>query len=185
MTTSDETPTEHNEPPATTTQTTTTAAAKPKRPITRWLTPLLAIVAALVIGLFGGILIGQNTGHGGQNAGFSRPGNFGGGQGGFQQGGGTRPAPGTQRGQGGGNFGGFTAGTIQSIDGDSIVIKKPDGTSVTVKTTDSTKVTKTSNSSVKDLKSGETVTVRGTADSDGNIAADSVSEGAALAPTSR
>ncbi|HEY0260863.1 MAG TPA: DUF5666 domain-containing protein [Lacisediminihabitans sp.] len=157
-----------------------------KRPWTRWLTPVLALVAALVIGLFGGILIGQNTATSAQASGFSRQGGFGGQEGGFAGRGGTgnggtggqSGAPG--QGGGAGGFAGLTAGTIVSIDGDTIVVKEQSGTQVTVTTTDSTTVTKTEKAAVKDLKAGETVTVRGQADGSGKVTATSVSEGAGL-----
>ena len=167
----------------------TTPVVAPKRPVSRWLTPLLAVVAALVIGLFGGILIGQHTG-GTQQAGFNRPGGTGfgngqgggfggnrqnGGQGGAQNGGGTGNRPGG--GQGGFAGGNFTAGTIQSVDGDTITIKLQDGSTVKVTTSGSTTVTKTDKASVSDLSKGETIVVRGTKDSDGNVKATTVTEG--------
>jgi hypothetical protein len=170
-----------------------TPAVSAKRPVSRWLTPLLAVVAALVIGLFGGILIGQHTG-GTQQAGFNRPGGFGngqggtgqggtggfgGGQGGSQNGGGAANG-GTGNRQGGGFAGGnFTAGTIQSVDGDTITIKLQDGSTVKVTTSGSTTVTKTDKAKVSDLSKGETIVVRGTKDSDGNLAATTVTEGQA------
>jgi hypothetical protein len=139
-------------------------------------------VAALVIGLFGGILIGHATAPASTNAGF-RTGTGAGGAGGFGNrtfGGG---AGGTGTGQGGaGGFagGGFTAGTIVSVNGDTIVIKEANGTQATVTTTGTTTVTKTSKSTVGDLKTGETITVVGQADSSGNVTANSISEGAGL-----
>jgi hypothetical protein len=175
-----------------------TPALPAKRPVSRWLTPLLAVVAALVIGLFGGILIGQHTG-GTQQAGFTRPGGFGGGQGGTGQGGnggfggnggqtggqngggtgngGTGNRPGG--GQGGFAGGNFTAGTIQSVDGDTITLKLQDGSTVKVTTSGSTTVTKTDKAKVSDLSQGETIVVRGTKDSSGNVKATTVTEGQA------
>jgi hypothetical protein len=146
-----------------------TPANAPNRRVTRWLTPVLALVAALVIGLFGGILIGQNTASSSQATGVVRPG---GGQGGFGQGG-TGPG-------GAGAAAGFTAGTIVSVNGTSIVVKKQDGSQVTVSTTGATTVTKTQKAAVTDLKAGETVTVRGQADASGNVAATSISQGSGL-----
>ena len=161
--------------------------------VLRWLTPTLALAAVAMIALFGGILIGQHTAGPGQAASFVRPGGQGnqGGQGqlggpgqqGGQRGGGTQD--GVQGGPGlqgnatrPGSLGGLTAGTIQSIDGDTITVKLRDGSTVTVKTTVSTKVTKTEKSSVPDLKAGETVTVRGAKDGSGSVSATSISEGA-------
>ncbi|MHC5795050.1 DUF5666 domain-containing protein [Lacisediminihabitans sp. FW035] len=161
------------------------AVAPTRSSALRWLTPTLALLAVAVIALFGGILIGQHTAGPGQAAGFNRPG------GQFQNGPG-QPGQQGQRGngapQGGtgqqgnatrpGVFGGLTAGTIQSIDGDTITVKLRDGSTVTVKTTDSTTVTKTEKSSVSDLTSGETVIVRGAKDGSGNVSATSITEGA-------
>ncbi|MEO7006501.1 MAG: DUF5666 domain-containing protein [Terrimesophilobacter sp.] len=138
------------------------AATPPQRPRLRWITPTLAIVAALAIGLFGGILIGHNTSASAQGP----SGNF------AARGGG----------QAGGNFarsagGNFTSGTIVSINDGTIVIKTRAGNE-TVTTTSSTRVSKTSKSSISALKTGQTVTVVGTKDSSGNLTASSVSEGA-------
>jgi hypothetical protein len=166
----------------------------------RWVTPILAVVAALVIGLFGGILIGQATSHS-QATGFTRPGGANGGNGGF--GGGALGGAGQPGGgQGGGALGGInnggtgaggtgqggqnrtpgdfenlTTGTIQSIDGTTITLKLPDGSTVKVSTSATTTVTKTSKATVGDLKSGERIVVRGAKGSDGSVAATSVTEG--------
>ncbi len=148
-----------------------------------WLTPVLGVVAALVIGLFGGILIGHATApaasaRAGGGTGFNRP--FGGGAGQEGAGGGAGTGANGGAGAGGGGFagGGFTAGTIVSVNGDTIVIKQTNGTQTTVTTTGTTTVTKTAKSSVSALKAGETITVIGQADSSGAITARSVSEGA-------
>lgn len=143
------------------------SAPQPTTPPTRrkWLTPTLAIVATLAVGLTGGVLIGHATAASAQASG---PAGF------------TRGLGGTGEGAGGaGGFagGGFTAGTIVSITGSTIVVKTQDGTEKTVTTTDSTKVTKTTASTLADLKAGETVTVIGQAGSNGDVAATSVAEG--------
>ncbi len=155
----------------------------------RLVTPVLAVVAALVIGLFGGILIGQATSHT-QATGFTRPGGVNGGNGGF--GGGALGGAGGNGQQGGGGQGGalqggqnrtpgdfenLTTGTIQSIDGTTITLKLPDGSTVKVSTSATTTVTKTSKATVGDLKSGERIVVRGAKGSDGSVAATSVTEG--------
>ena len=162
----------------------------------RLVTPILAVVAALVIGLFGGILIGQATSHT-QATGFTRPGGVNGGNGGFgggALGGAGRPGGGAGgngqqggTGQGGalqggqnrtpGDFENLTTGTIQSIDGTTITLKLPDGSTVKVSTSATTKVTKTSKATVGELKSGERIVVRGAKGSDGSVAATSVTEG--------
>jgi hypothetical protein len=154
----------------------------------RWLTPILALLAVAVIALFGGILIGQHTAGPGQAAGFNRPGGQfpnGPGQSGQQgqQGPRGNGAPQGGAGQQGnatrpGAFGGLTAGTIQSIDGDTITVKLRDGSTVKVTTSGSTTVTKSEKSSVSDLSSGETVIVRGTKAGNGDVSATSIAEGA-------
>ncbi len=155
------------------------AAAPARSGITRWLVPAIALVGVAMIALLGGILIGQHTG-GPERAGdFTRSGSQ------SQNGQGPRGEGGQQDrpGQLGkvtrpGALGGLTAGTIQSIDGDTIIVKLLDDSTVTVKTTTSTKVTKTAESSVSDLKAGETLMVRGEKDASGSVSATSISEGA-------
>jgi hypothetical protein len=157
----------------------------------RWLTPTLALLAVAVIALFGGILIGQHTAGPGQAAGFNRPGGQfpnGPGQPGQRGQQGQQGQPGNGAPQGGpgqqgnatrpGALGGLTAGTIQSIDGDTITVKLRDGSTVKVTTSTSTTVTKSEKSSVSDLASGETVIVRGTKDGSGDVSATSIAEGA-------
>lgn len=137
----------------------------------RWITPTLAVVAALAVGGAGGVLIGR-SGASANQGNFPR-GQFASGQFG--------PGQGTGTGQQGGDFsGGFTSGTIVSIDGTTITVKASDGTQKTVTTSDTTKVTKTSASSVGALKKGETITVIGEAGSDGSVTAATISEGAGL-----
>ncbi|WP_394771723.1 hypothetical protein [Lacisediminihabitans sp.] len=133
----------------------------------KWLTPTLALVATLAVGLAGGVLIGHATAASAQASG---PAGF------------TRGLGGTGEGAAGGGAGGFagggfTAGTIVSVSGNTIVVKSQDGTEKTVTTTGSTRVTKTTKSTVADLKAGETVTVIGQTGSNGDVTATSVAEG--------
>ncbi len=137
----------------------------------RWITPVLAGVAAVAIGLFGGILIGHSTASSSSSQSAGTRGGFGGAAGGGAGGG-------FGGGFGGGAGGGFTAGTISSIDGDTITLTLTDGSKVKVTTGTSTTVTKSAAGKVSDLAAGETVTVRGAKDSSGNVTATSVSEGA-------
>lgn len=134
-----------------------------------WITPALAIVAALVIGLFGGILIGHASGSTSQASSTQR-GAFGG-----AGGAGGTGAAGT--GAAGGFAGGFTAGTIMSIEGDTVILKLTDGSTVKVTTSSTTRVTTSNTAAITDLKKGETITVVGAKDSSGNVTATSVSEG--------
>jgi len=154
------------------------AAAAPRR-WTRFVTPALALVAALIVGGVAGVLIGQNT------ASASNASSLRGGFGGSQNGQGYPGFGGRQGGTGsdsttggaGGARGGFTAGTITSIDGGTITLKLADGSTVKVSTSGSTTVTKTSKAKVSDLSTGDTITVVGQADSSGNVTATRISEG--------
>lgn len=141
-----------------------TGVAAPKKSPARFITPILALVAALGIGLFGGVLIGQNTATSSQSSG---PGQGQGGPGGTA---GDAPT--------GGGMGGFTSGTVTAVDGDTVTLKLTDGSTVKVTTTADTTVTTTKESAVGDLAEGDTLTVMGEADSDGNVAATSITEGA-------
>ena len=136
-------------------------AATPGAPSTfrRLITPALAVVAALAIGLFGGILISHASASSTTSTGQAAPGTFGGG------------------GTGTGAGGGFTAGTIEAIDGSTITLKLADGSTVKVVSSSATTVTKAAIATVGALKAGESITVVGTKDASGNVAATSVSEG--------
>ena len=138
-----------------------------KKSAARFVTPVLVIVAALGIGVVGGVLIGQNTASTSQAGGM-----------GTRPDGATGDAP---TGTDGGGFGGggFTSGTVTAIDGDTVTLETTDGSTVTVTTTDDTTVTTTTDASVSDLAEGDSLTVVGEADDDGNVAsATSISEGA-------
>jgi Domain of unknown function (DUF5666) len=133
----------------------------------RWITPVLGVVAALAIGLTGGVLIGRS----GASAAATSPAGFTRGQyGGAGQASGAAAS---------GGLAGLTAGTIVSVNGSTIVVKGQDGTQKTIDTTSSTRVTESTTSTVSALKAGESVTVIGATDSSGNVTAKTISEGAA------
>lgn len=147
-------------------------SAPQKSAFARFVTPILALVAALGIGLFGGVLIGHATASTSATQAGGRTGQFPGAQAGA--------AGGTQGGGGAaGGRGGFTSGTIASIDGDTITLTLADGSTVKVTANTDTKVTTTTDSSVSDLKTGDTVTAIGAPDSSGNVTATTISEGQA------
>jgi hypothetical protein len=124
----------------------------------RFVTPILALVAALAVGGISGVAIGQST----ATASTQLPA-------GFDQG---------QRPDGAGaGLGDLTMGTIASIDGNTITVTLADGTTTTITTTTDTTVTTTADGTVSDLAAGDTVTVAGSAGSDGTVAATSISEG--------
>jgi hypothetical protein len=159
--------------PATTPATSATASAPTsaiakKKGAGRFITPALVLVAVLGIGIFGGVLIGQNTASSSQAAGPGQGGQTapGGGTGG------TAPDGAT------GGMGGFTSGTIVSVEGTTIVLETSDGEQVTVNTSDDTSVTTTEESDVASLATGDTLTVVGEADDAGDVTASTITEGA-------
>src|SRR2546425_4923344 len=76
-------------------------------------------------------------------------------------------------GGGAGGFGGGVFGTVKSITGNTLQISTPQNVT-TVNLSDATTVMKTITGTVSDIQVGDTITVRGTADSSGNVAADSI-----------
>jgi hypothetical protein len=146
------------------------APAAPKKSATRFITPALALVAALAVGGIIGVVIGQNTAQSAAPAGF-RQGQFPGG---------ANAGDGSGSGLPGGGRGNLTSGTVTSVDGDVVTISLQDGSTVTVTTTADTTVTKTVDATVGDLTAGEEVVVSGTKDDSGNVTATSISQGAGL-----
>jgi len=142
------------------------SAAPNKKKASRFVTPILALVAVLAVGVFGGILIGQNTAS--SSAASGRTGGFPGG------GTGTTQEGGFGGGQGGAG-GNFTTGTVSANADGTLTITTTDGSTVKVTTGDDTTVT--TEGTVDDLTEGETVTVIGTTDDDGNVTATRISEG--------
>lgn len=176
-------------------QTPPAPAAAPRRGASRIVTPILALVAALAIGLFSGILIGHGTASTDASArtGFNQGQGFRGAEGGVAGGGQGEFGNGAQGGTGAprAGFGAATSGKIVSISGSSVVLKETSGTQVTVTTTSSTRVTKTTTSTsgsttttktttttVSALKAGETIRVIGTA-SGSTVKATAILEGTA------
>ncbi|MEU7937398.1 hypothetical protein [Microbispora bryophytorum] len=76
--------------------------------------------------------------------------------------------------------GGTTFGTVKLVDGDKIYVQTVNGGVVTVTTSGGTKVQVTKQGKISDLKPGSFVTVAGTADAQGQVAATSVTEGSAM-----
>ncbi|XVQ85154.1 hypothetical protein ACQP2K_41175 [Microbispora siamensis] len=123
-------------------------------------------------GAYGGA--GQVPG-GGLGGGYAR--GAGGGGGFAGAGGGAGRGAGTGAGAG---PGGMTFGTVKLVDGDKIYVQTVNGGVVTVTTSGDTKVQVTRTGKVSDLKPGSFVTVAGTADAQGQVAATSVTEGSAM-----
>jgi hypothetical protein len=80
------------------------------------------------------------------------------------------------KGGGPGGFpgGGAVMGQIVSADADSITVKMKDGSSKIVNLSSSTKISKTDTASSSDLKTGQTVAVFGTTNSDGSVSAEKI-----------
>ena len=107
------------------------------------------------------------------------------------RGGGTGGNDGTGGGgDGGGNFFGLggggnapggrgAVGQIKSIDGDTITLSTPQR-EVEVRITDTTQFQKVVAGERGDLAAGDTITVRGQADANGNVTADSIQVGGAV-----
>lgn len=166
-------------------------AAPPRRKLP-WLTLVLAAGVVAAGAFTGGVLVEKNhltnspaaSGRGfslaGGRAGATAGANgraFGGGTGtGTSR---TSAGPGTGAGAGapGGTGSGLTFGTVKLVDGSTIYVTDAQGDIVKVTTGGSTKVTESKDGKVGDLKPGQTVTVRGTQRSNGDIAATTVTQG--------
>ncbi len=119
------------------------------------MTAIVALVIGAVLGFFGGKIYGQGK---------------------APAQGSTRQAQGAGRQGGQGRFagGGRVVGQIISADGKSITVKLMDGSSKIVLVPDSAVVSKTDTASKDDLKTGVTVAVFGTNNSDGSVTASDI-----------
>ena len=169
-------------------------AAPPRRKLP-WLSLLLAAGVVAAAGFAGGALVEKNGNSGSSSAASAfaklRSGATGGttggttGEGGFSRAGGATGASGASGAAGAGGFGGFggaaggaTSGTVKLVDGNTIYVTNSSGNIVKITTGSSTTVSIAQSGTVNQLQPGQTVTVRGTTDSSGNVAATSVTEGA-------
>ena len=160
-------------------------AAPPRRKLP-WLTLLLCGGVIAALGFTGGALVEKNNVKGGSSAagfaGFARGGAATGtGAAGAAGAGGTAGRTGAAGGGGGfgggGAGGGATVGTVKLVDGSTVYLTTSSGSVVKVTTGKSTKVSVTKNGKVGDLQPGQSVTVQGSTDSSGNLAATTVTEG--------
>jgi hypothetical protein len=130
------------------------------RPVPRTTLALVGLVV-LVSGFVGGVLVQKSYGQAPAAAANNFPANLP--AGGFQG----------QPGQGRGNqAGSATTGTIKLIDGTTVYLTLANGDIATVKTSDQTAVQQPA--ALTDLKVGQSVTVQGSAGTDGIITATSV-----------
>ncbi|MEW1635454.1 hypothetical protein AB0469_15415 [Streptomyces sp. NPDC093801] len=122
----------------------------------------------------GGRRPGAGAGSAGQGAaGQNRPGD---GTGAGQRG----PRQGFGGGTGGpGGGAGLTTGTVKLVDGTTLYVTDAQGGVVKITTNTDTQITQARSGKVSDLQPGQTVTVRGTKDASGDVAATTVSEGGA------
>jgi hypothetical protein len=83
---------------------------------------------------------------------------------------GQTPQPGQQ---GGTRSGGGITGTIEAIEGDTLVVNTQEG-SLRVKTTDTTLIEKFTSVGVEELRTGEQVMITGSKNDDGSVTARSI-----------
>lgn len=76
-----------------------------------------------------------------------------------------------------GGRGGATVGTVQSVNGNTISVTDQQGQSKTITLNAATTITKSATGSAADITTGQTIIVRGTANSDGSTTAQSVNIG--------
>ena len=165
-------------------------AARPARAKLPRVTLALGGAILVAVGFIGGALAqkhlgGSSGGAGGARAasfatafartgtgtGGTGTGRFGGGGGGGFGGGGT--------GTGGfGGSGGSISGTVTVVSGDTLYVTAANGTVYTVTTSGSTTVSIASSGKISQLKPGQTVTIAGSAGSNGDVAATSITASA-------
>lgn len=170
----------------------------PVRPRPQYLTPVTALLMALILGGVGfyvGIRV-EKSKTGGSGAGtsaFARA--FTGGTG--ATGGTSRTSGSSRTGTAGsgsfasrfgsGGFGGAGAGTvgsISSVDGNTLYVKETSGNTVKVKLSSATTITKSEPASKKKLYPGEEVVVAGSTGSNGTVSATSVTDSGASSTSS-
>ena len=145
-------------------------AAPPRRRLP-WL-PLLLVAGTIAGAAFAGGA-SYEKGNGSATAGFPTGASRGTGTGGFAGFGG-----GTGTGTAGGTAANTpTSGTVKLVDGSTVYLTTTSGGVVKVTTKGSTKITTAQTGKTADLKPGQTVTVEGSTDSSGNVAATTVTEG--------
>jgi hypothetical protein len=151
------------------------ALLAPRRRRLPWVTQALAGLLLAGGGFLGGVLIQKHhdknivtaasavTNAARARTGAAAGGGFGGGGGGAG-------------GAGGGAGGGGAAGQVKLVDGTTIYLTDFSGNTITVTTSGASKFTKQKDASLHDVQPGDTVVVRGAAQSDGSVAATQVTD---------
>lgn len=124
------------------------------------------IAVAIIVGIagfFGGMKYAETKSLSNQSFGGRTGNTTGNGTGRF--GGGNRGA---------GSSGGAVTGQVLSVDDKSVTVKLQDGSSKIVLLSDKTTINKASQATVSDIKSGETIAVFGSTNSDGSVTAQNV-----------
>jgi hypothetical protein len=153
-----------------------------RRPKARLPSLTMTLVMAVVLGLgfLGGALVGKHYGSSGSSsAGFGAFTRFGAGGTGSTSSSASSAPSGSSGFPGGSRLfgsGGATFGTIKLVDGNIVYVETETGSIVQVTTSAATKVTVSSSVPLKDLTPGETVIVEGTKNSNGSVAATSISQ---------
>ncbi|MEU9097859.1 DUF5666 domain-containing protein [Streptomyces sp. NPDC048361] len=156
----------------------------PPRPRLPWLTLLLSGGLVAGVAFAGGALVekSQDQGSSGTQrtpAAAGRSAIAGTGQRGFAAGQGGQSGQRQGSAAGAGTAGGLTIGTVKLVDGSTIYVTDTQGNVVKVTTAGSTQVTESKSGKVSDLQPGQTVTVRGSQNASGDVAATTVTQGGA------
>lgn len=152
-------------------------AAPPRRKLP-WLTLALCGGVIAALSFAGGALVEKNNAPATGGARNAAAGGFAGFTRGGTAGAGAGTGTGTGTGRTGGTAGGgATIGTVKLVDGSTVYLTDTSGNVVKVTTGKSTTVSVTKNGKLSDLQPGQTVTVRGSTDSSGDLAATTVTEG--------
>ncbi|MFI5671713.1 DUF5666 domain-containing protein [Streptomyces sp. NPDC051704] len=172
--------------------------AAPPRPRLPWLTLVLSGGVVAGLAFTGGVLVEKShvqaspgAGSAGRNfaAGAGGQGRTGSAQGGAGPTGQGRTGSGTGQSGGRQGFGsapggpgagaGVTTGTVKLVDGTTLYVTDAQGNVVKVTTDTRTQITQAKSGKVSDLQPGQTVTVRGSQNPAGDLAATTVAQGGA------
>ncbi|ROQ94185.1 hypothetical protein EDE04_0598 [Streptomyces sp. 2132.2] len=162
--------------------------AAPPRPRLPWLTLVLSGGVVAGLAFTGGALVEKGHLQGTPGAGAAGRG-FAAGTGGQGRTGAAQGATGTGQSGGRQGFGGatggpgagagVTTGTVKLVDGTTLYVTDAAGGVVKVTTDANTQITQAKSGKVSDLQPGQTVTVRGSQNSAGDLAATTVAQGGA------